>query len=990
MRRRLIQILPVFFACFSFAQSALAQPTWTLDPFGREKKPQKFEERKLGSERTADKKFTIPRNILQNTVTHYNYYFNANNKVNSVVEKAKLNYKDDYSKLISFYSFDLDGTASQKTDLDSVIITSTAGILLHDLRNDWIDNMYLLIGKAYFYKKDFDSALMTFQFINYNLFPRKKREEDNRVVGTTSSAAKGNIISVANKEKRNILQKLTALPPSRNDALIWLARTLIETGEYSDAAGLINTLQNDPNLPRRLRNDLEEVNAYWYFRQAGFDSAAVHLEKALSNADTKTDKSRWEFLLAQLYEMNGRFDKASTYYKKAGSHTVDPMIDIYSRLNEAKMMRSGSDPKELTRTIDKLVKMGHRDKFEAYRDIIYYSAAELSLKKPDTTGAISYLLKSLKYNESNTSYKNRAYIQLGDIAYKRKQYRQASAYYDSLQAGDTSLAEKMAQVELRKNALNRIVDAITIIEREDSLQRIAAMQPAERDDFIKKLIKKLRKERGLKEVAANQGGDNNNPFNVNNNQPADLFGPAGGEWYFSSASKKSKGFNEFKSKWGTRYNVDNWRRKAATEFIAPGNSNPDQKTDQTKGDNKGNGKTNTNTKGNVPAQQDDQDLSYEAMLSNVPLTAEKMTASNNMLADNLLILGKLYQNELEEYQLAADTYEDRLRRFPERLEDGEIYLALYFCYSKLENKSRADYYKTLLTRNFPNSKSGKLILNPASGGDPKAKNDEASRIYDGIYNLFIEGDFEKAFAEKKKADSLYGVNYWTPQLLYIEALYHVRQQNDSLAIGSLEAIINAYPNSPLKAKATTMIDVLKRRKEIEAYLTSLQVTRDTEENIKAPAENQAPVKKTEVPAVKVDSVKKEIKPLTNGAFTLDLAAQHMVIMILEKVDGVYVNETKNALDRYDRENYYGQNIQIVKDVLDADRSLLLISPFADAGTALLYYDKIKRGARNEISWLPANKYSFLIIDSKNLELLKANKNLSGYKSLLNTQYPNRF
>ena len=104
-------------------------------------------------------------------------------------------------------------------------------------------------------------------------------------------------------------------------------------------AALINTLQNDPNLPKRLRNDLDEVNAYWFFKQGNYDSTAVHLEKALSNADNKQDKSRWEFLLAQLYEMNGNFEKASDYYDKASKHTVDPLMDIYARLNDAKMMK---------------------------------------------------------------------------------------------------------------------------------------------------------------------------------------------------------------------------------------------------------------------------------------------------------------------------------------------------------------------------------------------------------------------------------------------------------------------------------------------------------------------------------------------------------------------------------------------------------------------------------------------------------------------------
>ena len=103
MPKRTLTLLLILSACFIYGNKAFAQaPTWTLDPFGREKKPKQFEDRKLGSERTADKKFTIPRNVIQNNVTHYNYFFNANNKVNAVVERAKLSFKDDYSKLLPF------------------------------------------------------------------------------------------------------------------------------------------------------------------------------------------------------------------------------------------------------------------------------------------------------------------------------------------------------------------------------------------------------------------------------------------------------------------------------------------------------------------------------------------------------------------------------------------------------------------------------------------------------------------------------------------------------------------------------------------------------------------------------------------------------------------------------------------------------------------------------------------------------------------------
>ena len=982
MPKRTLTLLLILSACFIYGNKAFAQaPTWTLDPFGREKKPKQFEDRKLGSERTADKKFTIPRNVIQNNVTHYNYFFNANNKVNAVVERAKMSFKDDYSKLLPFYAFNLTSTAAQKNDLDSVIITSTAGILLHDLRNDWIDNMYLLIGKAYFYKNEMDSAESTFEFINYNLFPRKKREEDNRVVGT-NDAASGSNISIANKEKRNILQKVFSLPPSRNDALIWLCRTLIQMGEYSEAGGLINTLQNDRNLPRRLRNDLDEVTAFWFYKQAGFDSSAVHLERALSNADTKEDKSRWQFLLAQLYEMNGQFDKASAYYKKASKSTVDPLLDIYAHLNDAKMLKKG-DPKSLERSIDNLAKMAKHDKFEAYRDIIYFSAGQLSLQIPDTTTAISYFKKSLKYNETNTAYKNKSFLQLGDIAFKRKQYRVAAAQYDSLQLPDsTILAEKMAQVQDRKNALTKLVEAVTNIEREDSLQRIAAMPQAERDDFVKKLLRRLRKENGLKEDNTYTTGDNNNPFsNASGNQQADLFPTnSSGEWYFNNPSRKSKGFNDFKSKWGNRPNADNWRRKGALEITTPGST---PLITDTKGNKKGDSK---NTANNNTATQE---LSMETLMHNLPLTPEKITASNDILADNLVALAGIYQNELEEFELAAITYEDYLRRFPTRLRDGEIYLGLYYCYNKLGNKEKSNYYKNLLNAKFANTKSG-MILNNPSAVNPNAKDGEATKVYDQIYNLFIEGNFEKALEEKKKADGVYGMSFWTPQLLYIEALYNVRQHNDSIAIAGLNALISSNPASPLKDKAANMIAVLKRRTEIETYLTNLQVTRQTEDQIVVPADNPQVIKKSVVAPPVKDSVKKEMPSMVSGPFTHTPAAPHYVLMVLDKVDPVYVTEAKNAIDRYNKENYYGQPITITKDMMDADRQLLVITSFADAATSLGYYDKIKKDAKDEISWLPANKYYFLIITEQNLQLLKANKNISGYKNLLNTQYPNRF
>ena len=130
-------------------------------------KPKKFENRVLSSETSNDgKKFKKSRRFIQNTITHYNYYFNANQKLQLIVTMAKARFRDDFTKLLPFYNYTLDATASQKKELDSIIYKTTMGVLIHDTRNDWIDRLYLLMGQAYYFKKDFDSAYITFQFIN--------------------------------------------------------------------------------------------------------------------------------------------------------------------------------------------------------------------------------------------------------------------------------------------------------------------------------------------------------------------------------------------------------------------------------------------------------------------------------------------------------------------------------------------------------------------------------------------------------------------------------------------------------------------------------------------------------------------------------------------------------------------------------------------------------------------------------------------------------
>ena len=541
-----------------------------------------------------------------------------------------------------------------------------------------------------------------------------------------------------------------------------------------------------------------------------------------------------------------------------------------------------------------------------------------------------------------------------------------------------------------------MVPKLIAIAREDSLQTLAALPAGERDVFIKKMVKKYRKENGLKEEDEFTG-NTLITFADRNKEAVDLFKASAantGEWYFYNASLKSKGFNDFKNKWGKRTNVDNWRRKTSTDASVNNSINGLSSLDPSAPD-LGNQKVTGQPITKIA------DYSFDGLMADIPFSKEKLDTSNNVIATNLYEAAQIFQNELQNYEQAITLYEDFVRRFSSSTKLPDVYFGLAYCYNKIGNTSKASLYSNLLKTNFAGSDATKVLLNPSllKKGE---KNPEVTARYEAVYNMFVEGDFEKAINAKKKADSLYGNNYWSPQLLYIEAVYLIKDRQDSAAIAVLKNIESLYPTSPLKPKANTLISVLQRRSEIEKYLTDLQVTRVADDLVviaddKKPVVVKASVKPAEVkmtaPVIVKSAMSDTIKTpaiYINKSFTLSPEKPHYVAMILDKVDAVYVNEAKNAFVRFNKESMATINVIIQRDTIDATRSLLLFQSFENATEALKYFDKIKKAASSEVSWLQPAKYSFIIISADNLLLLKTNKDIQTYKQLLNTNFGNKF
>lgn len=1000
------------------------------------KKPQKFENRKLASEKTESRKFHAVRRFTQNGITKFNYHFNAYKKLADVIARGKAMHKDDYSRLLSFYNYSLEQTAKDKIELDSVIYKANAGILLHDLRNSWVDNLYMLMGQAYYFKNTLDSAYFSFQYINYAFSPKEKDGYDKPIGSNANKEEGGSVFTISTKENNSVLQKVWARPPSRNESLIWQIKTYIANDELPEAAGLIETLKHDPNFPQRLKTDLAEMQSWWFYKQQVYDSAAIYLEQALPNAENREETSRWLYLIGQMYERAKQPANAGKFYEKAVSHTLNPVLEVYARLNAIRQNKG--DDKVIQENINELLHMARKDRYVAYRDIIYFAAAEMELERNNIAGAKALLLRATVNPGEDPSVRSKAFLLLGDLCFKEKNYPDAKRFYDSITTIKPDMVD-LASFNKLKAALAKIVAYQNTISREDSLQRVAAMPDAEREVYIKKLVKQLRKTQGLKEDDAGEitGG----PLSFNDNSgPADMFNSsnAKGDWYFYNASLKGKGYTEFKGQWGNRPNVDNWQRLAAIKQSGPTSA---ANIDEAEG---GGGKVAA-----VGA------LSYEELLKTVPLTPAQMAASNDSIEKAEFNLGKAYLEGLEDYQSTINTLEAFLTRFPESKSRPEALFLLAYCYSKTGDAAKAAAVQSELKQKYAGTNFEKIVSNPNGiSADSTAKLD-MTRRYDNIYNLYIEGNFDEAQAQKKIADSMYNKNYWTPQLLYIQSVYYIKQRQDDSAKKTLTDITRLFPTSPMAAKARALIDVLSRRKQIEEYLTNLQIERPAEDSTaepvaivtpppvkQQPAVQEPPVAskpdpkpatnmpKTQQPTTttvpKVDQPKPDVakieKPVTTPTkppvnqlppppvkkdsmaipkvkveepkplvLTHNAEQPHYVAIVLDKVDPVYVNEARNAFTRYNREQYSTKGLSVNNQNVSDAYKLVLIGAFPNAGEAMNYIDKTKKLAATEIvPWLPATKYSFIIVTDNNLQVLMNTKDVNALKQFLNQQYPGKF
>jgi len=468
------------------------------------------------------KKNSFTRRAYHNTTARYNGYFNAREIKRENVATLYAEHKDDYSEIIPLFVYPSEEKAkSMYPDMDKIIEKCSEVIHRHSMyikkkeHNRWIDDCYLLMGQARFYKQEF--------FVGEEIF-----------------------IYVAKTFKQD---------PSKYEGLMWLIRTYMEVGEMKKAESYLDIIDQE-GIPKQYSSEYHALYADYYIRKNNYDEAINKLSKALETTRSKAERRRFNYVLAQLWLKKKEYGQASELFTK-----VIKLKPEYSMMFHAKINRAlsydvgGEDNKAIKKMLTKMVK---DSKNAEYLDQIYYALADIAFKENDEPLGINYLQKSAASSTSNIKQKALSYLRLGELFYEKPQYVLAQSYYDSCLTALPKDYKEYDKIFERNRALTNLVTNIKVVEEQDSLLRMSSDE-----EYRKKVIKEL-VQKALDEEKAKQEANNTPVANSGIIIPTKT---TKGGWYFYNKATLGFGFTDFKKKWGDRILEDNWRRKDK-QFIA--------------------------------------------------------------------------------------------------------------------------------------------------------------------------------------------------------------------------------------------------------------------------------------------------------------------------------------------------------------------------------------------------------------------------------------
>jgi tetratricopeptide (TPR) repeat protein len=893
---------------------------------------------------SLEKKSAVNR-VLQNLTTRYNILFNASEILKIKQENYASSFIDDYDQLLSVYQDTASHLATGDKDLEAVVSKANTIISVKE-QSRYIGDAYLLLGKAAHLNADYYNAIEYFSYV---------------------------------------IRTFTTQPNLLQDARAWQIRSLTYLNQLRQANSVLDTaLQSIGPKAKTEAGYIYAAGMQYYIQAHNYPQAITMAQQAIPLAKQNQQRLRWTFILAQLQELNGRPLDAYTNYTRVVKSNAPFVMAFNAELNRIRI-EDTANGRHLSRA-DRLRSLLRNENNAEFIDQIYYQLGELAVSNNQTVEAVKYYNLSVKNSLRNQNQKGLSYLRLADINFKTKgDYVIAKQYYDSTLINLSSNYPGYQTIQKKADNLQLLADRLQTISREDTLQALARLDEKERNLRIDELTARQAQQQAVVTAAAltpytTVNTNQNIAINNTATQPGAPAADASG-FYFDNNGAISQGFTDFKRKWGNRKLEDNWRRSVrynsditnntlnTTQNVAPG-----VVTDQQQ--------INTAEVASTSYRQQ--------LVQSLPLSPALVDQSNLRIYNAYLDLAVFYRDVLSDKPEAIAIYEQLVKRFPNDQNLVSSYYNLYRLYAGIDDV-KSDSYKRLILDKYANSAFAKVINDPDYARLLNDKDAELNAFYNQLYDLYAKRLYPQVITRADELLKQYADSKSAPQLAYLRAIASGHQEKITPFKEELLQIAGRYPNdelvTPLVRQHLQYIDA--NQAEMAARKFAIV---DSDPN--APLFVQLPVKQVQgavaVAVSKPAVIAPDVKPVTatvpvtplpsatpppSTFNNRDSANYYFVVNVSSGTTNLA--SSRFGVGQFNRANYQGNTVKHQLKPVGADNQLIYVGIFGSLNDAKDYARKIVP-LMPQIMKVPADKYSFFIINQENLNKLADRKLLDSY------------
>ncbi len=893
----------------------------------------------------STKKNTAMSRGYQAMTTKFNVYYNGNEALQKGKKKIEEAYKPDYTRTLKMYAVSDETTKdAAKGDASRASEKCEKAIKLHSMRkkpvknvkkmkdpkyatfyaqeefNPMMDDVWMLLGKSKYYGNDYLAASATFTYVQNHF-------QTNEDLVTQAS--------------------------------LWKAKSLKEMNWIYEAEEILNNIDEDKityNVEGLYNSTIADIK----LAQGYEDDALPYLLKSIKSAENRSERARFLFIIAQIYQNQGKNKEAYAYYDTVIRKSPNYEMEFNARIRQTEVYTSGSG--EAKNVIHKLEKLTKDEKNKDYLDQIHYAIGNVYIREKDTASAIKNYRLAAEKSTRNGVEKAVALLTLGRLYWNNREYIKAEPCYAEASSILSNKHPEYEDVSSKALKLTELKQNYDIVHLQDSLLALSTASPEERMAAVQREIKKIEEQEKAereRQIAMEREQklldmeiQKVESENVNSNN--------GKSWYFFNQQTVSKGKLEFQRRYGQRRLEDNWNRKnkSSVSFDEPLAENNEEEEVKPSDPNNPQDRSERSAGENQYGQNMKNPDYY---LRQIPMTPEQKAVSLSQVENALFAEALTYSEKIEDYPLALETFEEYIRRFGNKDKAAD---ALFYSYNIAQNSgnaAKAEEYKNKLIEMYPDTKYAQILGTPDYQEKLMRMNKLQDSIYTETYEAYLKSDYNKVKANAEFMEKNYAVSNLMPKFMMLKALSHGKQGEQDSLQKELKTIIAKYPNSDVTSMAKDIIALIEQGGVTQAG-TSSSLASEREQMLVESTDGDLTAHKNEF------------------TFSKD---EPYLFFIITKEEEVNRNQLLFNVATYNFTKF------LVKDFdLKIRQGIVTVSGFDNLDEALWYANGVKADSALTAQ-LNGKEHTLLVISEDNSKLIGRGHTIDEYKQWYANNITNR-